>query len=94
MLGGAQRAGVVRVSAADAEGEPLLEQERFEIGADHGVAVDLPDEAVLVTVDARNTPVSATVELTGGRTGTLRLRQPEVYAEVPAVRPGAGQSSG
>jgi hypothetical protein len=64
-----------------------MDGERAEIDADRGLAVDLPDDAVLVTLESRNTPVAGTVQLTGGRTGTLRLRPAEVYAVVPAVRP-------
>jgi len=87
VLAGATRAGVVRVTAIDASGRLLLDEERVEVGADRGHGLKLPDQAVLVTVDATNTPIAGTIMLTGDRVGVLRLRPAEVNAEVPVVRP-------
>ena len=87
VLAGAERAGVVRVTAIDARGQVLLDEQRVEVGADRGHRLELPDEAVLVTVQARNTPIAGTVMLTGDRVGVLRLWPAEVNADVPVVRP-------
>lgn len=87
VLAGAERAGVVRVTAIDARGEVLLDEQRVEVGADRGHSLELPDEAVLVTVQARNTAIAGSVMLTGDRVGVLRLWPAEVDADVPVVRP-------
>jgi hypothetical protein len=87
VLAGAERAGVVQVTATDAEGELLLDEERVEVGADRGHSLELPDRAVLVTVRARNTPIAGTIMLSGGRVGVLRLFPAEIDADVPVVRP-------
>jgi hypothetical protein len=87
VLAGAESAGTVRVTAVDARGKVLVDEQRVEVDADRGHRVKLPDAAVLVTVEVRNTPIAGTVMLTGDRIGVLRLRPAEVNAEVPVVRP-------
>ncbi len=87
VLAGAIRAGVVRVTAVDADGRVLLDEEPVEVGADRGHELKLPAGAVLVTVEAKNTPIAGTVMLTGDRIGELRLRPAELNAEIPVVRP-------
>jgi hypothetical protein len=87
VLAGAERAGVVQVTATDPEGELLLDEERVEVGADRGHSLELPDRAVLVTVRARNTRIAGTIMLSGGRVGVLRLFPAEIDADVPVVRP-------
>lgn len=87
VLAGATGEGTVRVSATDARGTLLLDEKRVEVGADRGHGLKLPDRAVVVTVEARNTAIAATVMLTGGRVGVLRLRPAEVSAAIPVVRP-------
>jgi hypothetical protein len=87
VLGGATRAGVVLVTAVDAHGKVLLDEQRVEVGAGRGHRLKLPDAAVLVTVEARNTPIAGTIMLTGDRIGELRLRPAEINAEIPVVRP-------
>ncbi|WP_435769775.1 DUF5719 family protein [Nocardioides sp. SYSU DS0651] len=90
LLGGAIRPGVVHVHSFDAAGRELAEQ-RVEVAADRAVSVRLPRAAVRVTVEARNTRISALVAMpVEGRSaglGTLRLRPAEVRARIPAVRP-------
>lgn len=90
LLGGANRTGVVHVVSYDARGT-VLADERVEIGADRADSVPLPSGAVAVSVEARNTPVKAVVSIaTGGRTpglATLRLRPPELRAQIPVVIP-------
>ncbi len=87
VLAGAERAGVVRVTATDARGKVLLDEQRVEVGADRGHRLKLPDEAVLVTVRARSTSIAGTIMLTGDRVGVLRLWPAELDADVPVVRP-------
>ncbi len=91
LLAGATNAGVVRVTATDARGEVLLDEEPVEVAADRAATLDLPDEAVALAVKARNTPIAAVVTLLGTPRApvlaTLRLRAAEVRAQVPAVRP-------
>lgn len=90
VLGGAQRSGTVRVRAYDAAGKEIAE-ERVEVGADRAATLALPPQAVMVTVEPRNTPVAGTfvIPATGGRPGlaTLRLRAGETHALIPDVRP-------
>ena len=87
VLAGATRSGTVRVTAIDARGKRLLDEQRVEVGADRGHGLELPGRAVLVIVQARNTPIAGTVMLTGNRVGVLRLWPAEVDADVPVVRP-------
>lgn len=87
VLAGAIRAGVVEVTATDARGRVLLDGKRLEIGADRGHSLKIPDAAVLVTVEARNTPIVGSVMLTGDRVAVLRLRPAETTAQIPVVRP-------
>lgn len=87
VLAGAVRTGVVRVTATDARGRALVDDQRVEVGADRGHRLRIPDAAVLVTVVSTNTPIAGTVMLTGDRVGVLRLRAAEVNAQVPVVRP-------
>ncbi|MDZ5621207.1 DUF5719 family protein [Nocardioides sp. HM23] len=87
VLAGAERAGVVRVTATDARGEVLMDEQRVEVGADRGHSLELPDDAVLVTVRSTNTTIAGTVMLTGDRIGALRLWPADIDADVPVVRP-------
>lgn len=87
VLADAVREGTVRVTAVDARGRILLDEARVEVGAGRGHSLELPDASVLVTVEAKNTPVAGVVMLTGDRIGALRLRPAEIEAEVPVVRP-------
>ncbi|WP_183095296.1 DUF5719 family protein [Nocardioides stalactiti] len=87
VLAGASRSGVVRVTAVAADGRVLLDEKLVEVGAERGHRLRLPDDAVLVTIDPKNTPIAGTVVLTGDRLGVLRLRPAEIDAEVPVVRP-------
>lgn len=87
VLAGATRSGTVRVTAIDADGNRLLDEKRVEVGADRGHSLKVPAGAVLVIVEARNTPIAGTVMLTGDRVGVLRLWSAEVDADVPVVRP-------
>ncbi|KAA1427107.1 DUF5719 family protein [Nocardioides antri] len=86
-LAGAERTGTVRVTATDARGEVLLDEKVVEVDADRGYSLELPDDAVLVTIDPRNTSIAGTVVLTGDRIGVLRMRAAAVDAEIPVVRP-------
>jgi hypothetical protein len=87
VLAGATRSGVARVTAVDSDGEVLMDEKRLEVGADRGHELELPDDAVLVTVRTRNTVIAGTIMLTGDRVGVVRLRSAEVDARVPVVRP-------
>jgi|GEM_PF-844719 len=87
VLAGAVRPGVVKVTATDARGKMLLDGKRFEVGAGRGHSLKIPDGAVLLTVEARNTPVAGSIMLTGDRVGVLRLRSAETTAQIPVVRP-------
>ena len=91
LLGAAIRPGVIRVTATDADGKVLMDEERVEISSDRAASLALPDAAVAVTVEPRNTPIAGTVLLTGTARapvfGQVRLRPAEVYAQVPAVVP-------
>jgi hypothetical protein len=87
VLGGATVSGTVIVTAVDEHGKVLIDQKRVEIGADRGHGVELPDDAVLLTITSRNTSVAGTVMLTGDRVGALRIHPAEVDAQVPVVRP-------
>lgn len=90
LLGGAERAGLVQVSATDADGEVVAE-ERVEVLAGGVAEVALPDDAVAITVQSRATPVSGTVLVSGAGSapglGVVRLRDAAVYADVPVVAP-------
>lgn len=90
LLGGAERVGVVQVRATDADGEVLAE-ERVEVTAGGVAEVELPDEAVAVSVESRATPISGTVLVSGAGSapglGVIRLRDAAVYADVPVVAP-------
>lgn len=90
LLGGADRVGLVQVSAIDAGGE-LVAEERVEVLAGGVAEVELPDEAVAVTVESRATPISGTVLVSGAGSapglGVIRLRDAAVYADVPVVAP-------
>lgn len=90
VLGGAQRTGIVHVTATDAAGKVLATKD-VEVNADSATALELPDDAVAVTVQSRATPVSGVVLTTGPAgdpgLGVVRLRDAEVFADVPAVQP-------
>lgn len=91
LLAEATNAGVVRVTATDGGGKVLLDEEPVEVAADRAATLDLPDAAVLLVVEARNTPIAAVVSLLGTPRApvlaTLRLRAPQIRAQVPAVSP-------
>ncbi|HYG92877.1 MAG TPA: DUF5719 family protein [Nocardioides sp.] len=91
LLGAAIRAGTVRVTATAADGEVLVDEERIEVSSDRAVAFELPDDAVMLSVEARNTPIAGTVALSGTTrdpaSAQVRLRAAEVYAQVPEVVP-------
>lgn len=90
VLGGARRTGVVHVVSFDASGKEIR-ADKVEIGPDRGATVALPDAAVSISVDARNTPIQAVVlAATGGRQpglATLRVRPGELRAQIPVVIP-------
>lgn len=90
VLGGAERTGVVHVTSTDANGK-VLDTQDVEVGAGKASEVDLPAEAVAVSVESRVTPFSGQVLVSGTARdpglGVVRLREAEVSAEVPVVRP-------
>ncbi|MEQ6902878.1 DUF5719 family protein [Nocardioides sp. YIM 152588] len=91
VVGGARRAGVVRVRAYDAAGKVLLKNGRVEIGADRGASLALPAGTAGITVEASATPVAAAVvvDSDGGTPGSavVPVRPADVTADVPVVRP-------
>ena len=90
ILGAADRTGVVHVTSTDASGK-VLDTQDVEVGAGKAAEVDLPADAVAITVQSRTTPVAGEVLVSGTKDdpglGVVRLRDAEVSAEVPAVRP-------
>lgn len=90
LLGGATRSGVVHVASYDARGTELAD-ERVEVGADSAASLELPPGAVTLTLEARNTRISAVVSIpASGKAGglaVLRVRPVELSARVPVVQP-------
>lgn len=90
ILGDADRTGVVRVTSTDASGK-VLDTQDVEVGSGKASELDLPADAVAVTVQSRTTPVAGEVLVSGPPSdpglGVVRLRDAEVEAEVPVVRP-------
>jgi len=87
LLGGATGAGAVRVAARDAGGDVVLEK-RVEVVADRGAALDLPEEAVLLTVSTSGTAIGGSVLATGDGSAVLRLRALQRSGLIADVRPG------
>jgi hypothetical protein len=87
VLGGASRAGAVRAVARDAAGE-IVADKRVEVAADRGAALNLPDDAVLLTVTTNGTPIGGSVVATGDGVAVLRLRPLLRSGLVADVRPG------
>lgn len=88
LVGGAEQATAVDVTAIDADGKVVVEKALdLTPGAIH--QLDLPPEAVSVTVTAESSPILGTVLVPGaGRTpglGVVRLREAQVYAEIPSI---------
>lgn len=90
LLGGATRSGVVHVASYDAAGKELAD-DRVEVGADSAASLALPPGAVSLTLEARNTRISAVVSIpaTGRDPGlaVLRVRPVELTSRVPVVQP-------
>lgn len=88
IVGGARKAGTVRVRATDEGGREIWTGRRFDITADRALRIELPDEAVRIRVEGRNTPLAGIVvaEDERGR-GAIRLDPAPTRAQVPDVRP-------
>jgi hypothetical protein len=86
-LAGATRTGVVTVVSRSATGEELDSTE-VEITPDHGVTVDLPRDAELVTVTSERTTVSGAAVLLARGAAVVPLTSSALNGLVPAVRPG------
>ncbi len=87
LLGAAERAGVVRITASAAGGRTIWDRRRVEISEGRAVAVDLPAGAERLVVEPRSTPVAGTVLSEDGGIGQQRLVLARVDADVPVVRP-------
>jgi hypothetical protein len=87
LLGGAVRAGSARAVARDAQGD-VVRDKRVEIAPDRGAALNLPDDAVLLTVTTNGTSVAGAVLVGGDGSAVLRLRPPRRSGLVADVRPG------
>lgn len=87
LLGGATRAGVVRVVARDAGGDVVAET-RIDVVADRGAARALPEDTVLVTVSTNGTAIGGSVLATGDGSAVLRLRGLLRSGLIADVRPG------
>lgn len=90
LLGQATRNGVAQVTSYAADGS-VLREDRVDVAPDRAASLALPPEAVLVTVEPRDTRVAGVVTLPvkGDQPGlaTLRLRPAETHARIPAVAP-------
>jgi hypothetical protein len=87
VLGGATRAGAVRAVARDASGE-VVSDERVEVAPDRGAALDLPEDAVLLTLTINGTTIGGSVVASGDGSAVLRLRALERSGLIADVRPG------
>lgn len=90
-LAGASRTGAVTVVARSASGKEL-DRTRVDITPDRGVTVELPADAVLVTVTPERTTVAGAVLVRvsgkGGGAAVVPLTAPATNGLVPDVRPG------
>jgi len=87
LLGGASRAGVVQVVSRDAGGNVLADK-RVEVAANRGSSLQLPQNAVLVTITINGASVAGSVLATGDGAAALRLRPLQRSGLVADVRPG------
>ena len=88
VLAGAVRAGTVTVESHAADGS-TLDSAKVEITPGRGVSVDLPADAVLVTVAPGGTSVSGSVLVSRSTGATVApLVVPVSSGLVPGVRPG------
>jgi hypothetical protein len=88
LLGGATRTGVVNVTVTDAKGKVLMAHKSIDIGAQRGASLALPRGAAVVTLDPRNTFVSASLlAIARNASSVVPIRDTVVHAEVPAVHP-------
>lgn len=88
VIAGATRTGVVNLTVSDAKGKVLIGSRSVAIGADRGTSVTLPKGAAVVTLDPRNTPVSASlVTLARRAISVVPIRNTVFTTEVPAVHP-------
>lgn len=86
-LAGAQSAGSVRVVARDLDGR-VAADERVEVVPGRGAVLDLPEDAVLVTLSTNGPQVVGTVLASGDGDAVIRLRPLVRSGLVPSVRPG------
>lgn len=90
LLGGATRTGVIHVTSYDAAGKALADK-RVEVGPDRAASLALPPKAVTVSIEARNTRISAVVSIPvkGRQPGlaTIRVRPAELRSRIPVVVP-------
>lgn len=88
LVGGADLATAVDVTAVDATGEVVLEK-ALKLTPGSIAELALPAEAVSITVTARSSPIVGSVLVPGAaRTpglGVIRLREAAVNAEIPSV---------
>jgi hypothetical protein len=88
LLAGATRTGVVNLTVSDAKGHVLVGSKAVEIGADRGTSVTLPKGAAVVTLDPRNTSVSASLVTVARKAlSVVPIRNTVFTTEVPAVHP-------
>lgn len=89
LLAGAARSGVVDLAVSDAKGKVLVKKKAVALGAQEAKSLTLPKGAAVVSIDPRNTLMSASL-LSSGRDGVavVPVSDTVVHAEVPAVRPG------
>ncbi|GAB3852253.1 hypothetical protein GCM10028801_03090 [Nocardioides maradonensis] len=87
VIAGATRTGTVNLTFRNAAGR-VLAQKAVPVTAQAGVSVVLPTGAAVVTLDPRNTPISASI-VTAGRKGSsvVPVRDSVRTASVPAVIP-------
>ncbi|HJQ05916.1 MAG TPA: DUF5719 family protein [Nocardioides sp.] len=87
VIAGAQRTGVVNLTFRNAAGR-VLAQKAVPVTAQAGVSVVLPSSAAVVTLDPRNTAVSASIVTTGRKgSSVVPVRDTVRTASVPAVLP-------
>jgi hypothetical protein len=86
-LAGAGRAGVVQVVSRDVDGQVVADK-RVEVVPGRGAVLDLPDDAVLLTVSTNGPAVAGTVLASGDGVAVLRLRPLLRSGLVANVRPG------
>jgi hypothetical protein len=86
-LAGADRSGTVTVVSRSASGEQL-DSADVEVSPDHGITVELPAGARLVTVTPERARIAGAVLVTGGGAAVVQLRRPATNGLVPSVGPG------